>query len=72
MAIVARDLSDACGLAVLADRIWTGGGCIGLGMVFKGQFLSDKWRTPEDDVNLKKLEYSVKASGTEARDHSEP
>ena len=59
MTIVARDLSDACGLAVLADRIWTGGGCIGLGMVFKGQLLSDKWRTPEDDVKLKKLEQKL-------------
>lgn len=49
MTIVARDLSDDCGLPVYADRIWVGGGCIGLGMVFMGNFMGDDDRTPEDD-----------------------
>ena len=56
MTVVARDLSDACGLTIYADRIWTGGGCIGLGMVFMGISMGDNLRTPEDDRKLKELE----------------
>lgn len=56
MTIVARDLSDACGLTVCADRIWVGGGCIGLGMVFMGISMGNNARTPEDNQKLKKLE----------------
>lgn len=56
MTVVARDLSDACGLTVYADSIWVGGGCIGLGMVFTGINMGDNVRTPEDDKKLKKLE----------------
>jgi len=56
MTVVARDLSNDCGLTVYVDRIWTGGGCIGLGMVFMGISMGNNLRTPEDDRKLKKLE----------------
>ena len=39
MTVVARDLSDACGLTIYADRIWTGGGCIGLGVLAELKFI---------------------------------
>jgi len=41
------------------DRIWTGGGCMGLGMVFLGASMGDNVRTPEDDQKLKKLEQKL-------------
>ena len=56
MTIVARDLSANCGLTVYADRIWVGGGCIGLGMVFMDESMGDEVHAPEDDEKLKKLE----------------
>jgi len=59
MTIIARDLSNACGLAIYADRIWTGSGCIGLGLVFMGISMGDNLRTPEDDQKLKKLEQAL-------------
>ena len=59
MTLVAQDLSDFCGLTVYADRIWTGGGCLGLGMVFTGVSMGDEVRTPEDSEKLKKLEQQL-------------
>jgi len=59
MTVVARNLSNACGLAIYADRTWTGGGCIGLGMVFMGISMGDNLRTPEDDQKLKKIEQTL-------------
>jgi len=59
MTVVARDLSDTCGLTIYADCIWTGGGCIGLGMVFMGISMGNNLRTPEDDQKLKKLEQKL-------------
>ena len=56
MTVVAADLSRDCGLDVYADSIWIGYGCIGLGMVFKGNSIGENVRTPEDDEKLKKLE----------------
>ena len=56
MTVVAADLSEHCGLTVCADRIWVGGGCVGLGMVFTGVNMGDDVRTPDDDKRLKKLE----------------
>ena len=56
MAVIARDLSDVCGLPVYADRIWVGGGCLGLGMVFMRNSMGATVRTPEDDRKLKNLE----------------
>jgi hypothetical protein len=53
--VVAQDLSNFCGLTVYADRIWTGGGCIGLWMVFMGNYMAPDIHTPEDDEE-KKLE----------------
>jgi len=59
MTILARDLSNVCGLTVYADHIWTGGGCMGLGMVFMGNSMGEENRTPEDDEKLKKLEQKL-------------
>ena len=59
MTVVARDLSDACGLTIHADRIWTGGGCIGLGVVFMGNSMGENLRAPENDQKLKKLEQKL-------------
>ena len=59
MTVVARDLSDACDLTIYPDRIWTGGGCIGLGVVFMGNSMGENLRTPEDDQKLKKLEQKL-------------
>ena len=56
MTVVAADLSKHCDLTVYADKIWVGGGCVGLGMVFMGVNMGDDVRTPEDDEKLKKLE----------------
>lgn len=56
MTVVAADPSKDCGLDVYADSIWIGGGCEGLGMVFKGTSMGDNVRTPEDTEKLKKLE----------------
>jgi len=56
MAIITEDLSKHCDLNVYADSIWVGGGCVGLGMVFKGASMGDNIRTPEDGEKLKKLE----------------
>ena len=56
MSVVAKDLSDACGLTLYADSIWVGGGSIVLGMVFTGISMGDNNRTPEDDQKLKNLE----------------
>ena len=60
MTIVAKDLSKACGLHVYADRIWIGGGCIGLGMVFAGLEMGVDRRTPENARKLGKLEQHLK------------
>ena len=59
MSVVAKDLSDDCGLAIFADRIWVGGGSIALGMVFEGIHMGVDNRTPEDDQKLKKLEENL-------------
>jgi len=56
MTVVAKDLSNACGLTVFADRIWAGGGWIGLGMVFMGDSMRPDNRTLEDDQKLGMLE----------------
>ena len=52
---IVRDLSDVYGLTVYADRIWTGDGCMGLGMVFTGNSMRDT---------------GAKVGGTEARAQS--
>ena len=36
MTVVVRDTSGACGLTVFAERVWAGGGWVGLGMTFMG------------------------------------
>ena len=59
MTVVARDLSDLCGLTVYADRIWVGSGCFGLGMVFTGVSMGDHVRTPEDSAKLRILEHHL-------------
>ena len=56
MTVVAADLSKDCGLDVYADSIWIGGGCEGLGMVFKGVSIGNNVRTPEDTEKLRRLE----------------
>jgi len=56
MTVVAADLSKDCGLNVHADSIWVGGGCESLGMVFTGNSMGHKVRTPEDTNKLEKLE----------------
>ena len=59
MTIVARDLSNACGLFVYADRIWTGDGCIGLGIAFMGTYMKPDIRSPQVDEMKKKLEQKL-------------
>ena len=60
MTVVAKDLSKACGLVVFADRIWAGGGWIGLGIVFMGNSMGVENRTPEADWKLRRLEQKLK------------
>ena len=56
MGVVARDLSETCGLPIFADQIWVGGGSIALGLVFMGIFMGVDNRTPEELKGLKGLE----------------
>ena len=56
MSVVAIDLSKTCGLAVFADRIWAGGGWIGLGMVIMGGSIGADDCTLEDTWKLERLE----------------